>query len=82
MYLSPGGTPCQTLQEWVAHAQAEAERENVTIKPPTSWLDAQDNKGRDRAKFMIWHHRYAVTKQLVKWVEAPEDDWIAAGYMR
>jgi hypothetical protein len=52
-------------------------------KPPESWVHMQENQeGRNAsAAYSIWHKYYKPERKYVIWDQAPDEDWIRAGYL-
>ena len=55
---------------------------NIKLPPPTWWLDEQNRKGREKAKFAIWHSRYNYGRKLSIWMMAPLEDFRRAAFLR
>jgi hypothetical protein len=68
-----------TKDEWLDEVAAH---QWVMLKPPASWLIAQEAKGRDvSAATAIWYKRYERGDRLTAWIVATDDDFYRAGYM-
>jgi hypothetical protein len=73
-----GGVTCASRATWLIHMNEG----NIKIVPPQWWLDEQDDKGRQKAKFAIWHNRYSTARKLSIWLMAPLEDFRRAKYLR
>lgn len=77
-FMTPGRS-WPTRREWMAAVASNGSW--LKLKPPTYWLKQQDEKGREKAKFMIWHNRYDHARRISVWAAAPIEDYEAAGYL-
>lgn len=81
MYVAPLGGYRKTftsIDEWIEFV---ASHQGYGLKPPASWLEAQEAKGRNvSAATAIWYRRYKQGDRLAIWMIASVDDLQRAGY--
>lgn len=53
------------------------------VQPPDWWLNSQMKGGRSiKTSSAIWYKNYPPERKMMLWDQAPDEDFIARGYLR
>lgn len=77
-YKSTTSNTPYTREQWLA-----AVTDGLKVQPPDWWFRSQKEQGRTtHAAASIWHTRYLPARRMVIWDMAPDEDFVARGYLR
>lgn len=81
-YLTSTAITPLTKDEWLAVVGGNHILRGK-FQPPDWWFRSQKEQGRTtHAAAAIWHKNYPPARQRLIWEVAPDEDFIARGYMR
>ena len=71
-----------TRERWLSYILLG--KQTFNVQPPDYWLRIQQREeGRDiKTASSIWYLRYKPERKMMIWDQAPDEDFVARGYLK